>query len=613
MIVRIGGVLVWLAALLASANLPAGELRPHSILVLDQSDLRGPFYNQVFSALRATIQGDPHAHVTIYAESLDLGRFTGEAYEASLRQLLKEKYRDKPIGVLLVVGVPALERVLSWRPELWPDVPVVFAMVNPIDFARLQPPADVTGAFFESKLADAVKVARAVVPRLDSLVFVGGPWEHQANVGNWKNQIPAATQGLQVEEIVGLTMSETRKRVANLPKRSAIIYSAMYGDGEGAFYPPSTALALIAESANRPIVVAAETLLAPGGIGGYVMLPDVIGAGAAKLALRILDGEQPADIPPKAIEAATPIFNWQQLKHWGVNESRLPSGSEIRFRESTFWETYRWRGIIAAGVILLQAALISILLHERKRRNDAEREAKSRVNELAHANRQAAAGELSSSIAHELNQPLGSILTNAETAELILQSPSPDLDELREILADIRRDDMRASEVIQRLRSFLKRTPHEIRDIDLNNLMREVFGFLAVQAAARNVALYLQPTSGELRVKGDPVQLQQVILNLMVNSMEAMSSMPYGRAVIGRTELNGGSSAVISISDSGPGIPEGKLAEVFDPFFTTKQQGMGVGLSIARTIVQAHRGKIWAENQPEGGAVFRMSMPLALH
>lgn len=613
MIVRIGGVLVWLAALLASANLPAGELRPHSILVLDQSDLRGPFYNQVFSALRATIQGDPHAHVTIYAESLDLGRFTGEAYEASLRQLLKEKYRDKPIGVLLVVGVPALERVLSWRPELWPDVPVVFAMVNPIDFARLQPPADVTGAFFESKLADAVKVARAVVPRLDSLVFVGGPWEHQANVGNWKNQIAAATQGLQVEEIVGLTMSETRKRVANLPKRSAIIYSAMYGDGEGAFYPPSTALALIAESANRPIVVAAETLLAPGGIGGYVMLPDVIGAGAAKLALRILDGEQPADIPPKAIEAATPIFNWQQLKHWGVNESRLPSGSEIRFRESTFWETYRWRGIIAAGVILLQAALISILLHERKRRNDAEREAKSRVNELAHANRQAAAGELSSSIAHELNQPLGSILTNAETAELILQSPSPDLGELKEILADIRRDDMRASEVIQRLRSFLKRTPHEIRDIDLNNLMREVFGFLAVQAAARNVALYLQPTSGELRVKGDPVQLQQVILNLMVNSMEAMSSMPYGRAVIGRTELNGGSSAVISISDSGPGIPEGKLAEVFDPFFTTKQQGMGVGLSIARTIVQAHRGKIWAENQPEGGAVFRMSMPLALH
>jgi signal transduction histidine kinase len=235
------------------------------------------------------------------------------------------------------------------------------------------------------------------------------------------------------------------------------------------------------------------------------------------------------------------------------------------------------------------------------------------MSELAHLNRQATAGEVSSSIAHELNQPLGAILTNAETAELILKSPAPDLLELKDILADIRRDDLRANEVIQRLRSLLKRAPFEIKTVDLNNLMREVFGFLAVQAAIRKVTLNFQPASGELQVRGDPVQLQQVMLNLIVNSMEAMSAMPNGRSVIGRTELNGGSSAIVSIADTGPGIPPEKLAEVFDPFFTTKTQGMGVGLSIARTIVQAHRGKIWVENQSEGGATFRFSVPLALH
>jgi len=226
--------------------------------------------------------------------------------------------------------------------------------------------------------------------------------------------------------------------------------------------------------------------------------------------------------------------------------------------------------------------------------------------------RQATAGELSASIAHELKQPLGSILTNTETAELILKSPSPDFAELKEILVDIRRDDLRANEVLRRMRSFLKRTPFETKEVDLNDLAREAFAFLSIQASSCNVALYLNESPERLRVRGDPIQLQQVIINLVVNSIDAMASIPYGRTVIGRTEKNGGASAEISISDSGPGIPQEKLNHVFDPFYTTKEQGVGMGLSIARTIIQAHQGRIWAENQAEGGAVFHLSLPLAI-
>jgi signal transduction histidine kinase len=610
MILRIIGLIVCLTAVLVPVHLPAAEMRARSILVLDQSESRGPFYYQIFTGLRSVVNADTRFHTTLYSENLDLSRFNGASYEESLKQQLKEKYRDRPIGVVVAVGMSTLELVLRWREELWPGVPVVFALVDEMDFARLKLPPDVTGGIVKLALADSIKAARAVVPDLDSVVFVGEPWDRQVVFRNWKQEIPAAAAGLKVIEIMGATMAETRKRVEALPGRSVIVYSAVYSDGEGTFYPPATALKLIAERANRPIIVAAETFLEPGGIGGFVLVPGLIGADAASLALRIMSGEPPSSISARVTEAVKPIFNWQQMRRWNV--SNLPAGSEIRFRERSLWENDGWQSISVAAAFLIQAALISILLHERKKRSDAEFESRHRMTELAHANRQATAGELSSSIAHELNQPLGAILTNAETAELILDSTSPDLSEIREILADIRRDDLRASEVIHRMRSFLKRTPFETKDIDLNDTMREVFEFLSVQASARDIALYLQASPEALRVQGDPVQLQQVILNLMVNSMDAMAAMPNGRTVVGRTEMNGGSSAVISISDSGPGIPPNRLNEVFDPFFTTKQQGMGIGLSIARTIVQAHKGRIWAENVASGGAVFRLSLPLCL-
>lgn len=611
MLMGIHRLIVWTAVLLVPVNVLASEARPRTILFLDQSETRGPFYQEIFSGFRDTVNADIESHITIYRESLDLSRFTGSNYERILHDYLSEKYRDRPIGVIVAVGASTLELVQRWRTELWSDRPIVFALVDEPERSRLTSISDITGGVVKLHVADAVMVARAVVPGLDNVVFVGDAWDRQVVFKNWRDEIPSATAGLKVTELVGLTMREIRHQVAALPDRSAIIYSAVYSDGEGAFYPPATALALIAQKANRPIVVAAEPSIEAGGIGGFVLLPRAIGADAARRTLRIIQGEAVSDIPvTQANDAVKPIFNWQQMQRWNVGVTDLPPGSEIRFREQTFLEKYRWQSAFVAAAMLIQAVLISILLLERRRRGKAEVEAQQRMSELAHVQRQATAGELSSSLAHELNQPLSSILTNAETAELILSSPNPDLTEVKEVLAYIRHDDIRASKVISRMRSMLKRTPFEIKEMDINEVMRDAFDLIQAEASTRDVALHLKTGPDRLKVKGDAVQLQQVILNLMVNAMDAMAAIPFGRTIIGRTDFDKG-RALISILDSGPGIPSDKLKNIFDRFFTTKEQGMGIGLSIARTIVQAHKGQIWAENQRDGGAVFWISLPLA--
>ena len=177
-------------------------------------------------------------------------------------------------------------------------------------------------------------------------------------------------------------------------------------------------------------------------------------------------------------------------------------------------------------------------------------------------------------------------------------------------LSDILRDDRRASEVIRRMRSLLKKAPFELKNLDLNDVARETLGFLSSLAVGRKVELVSVITPDALPILGDRIQLQQVILNLVVNGIDAMKDTPSENRIISIRTSRVENFAELSVSDRGPGIPEDKLKEVFEPFFTSKAEGMGMGLSIARTIIEAHHGLISAKNRDHGGASFRIRLPL---
>jgi C4-dicarboxylate-specific signal transduction histidine kinase len=245
-------------------------------------------------------------------------------------------------------------------------------------------------------------------------------------------------------------------------------------------------------------------------------------------------------------------------------------------------------------------------------RKHVEQETLLLRQEIAHAGRVSMLGQLASGLAHEINQPLAAILRNAEAAELFLQDASPDLDEIRAILSDIRADDERAGHVIDRMRGLLKRQTLDTRALDIGSIVNDVAALVRADAAVRHVKLDAEVPDDLPHVRGDRVHLQQVLLNLILNGMDALNGVrAEDRRVSVSARRDGGQMVEIAVGDAGSGIASDVLARIFDPFFTTKPEGMGMGLAISRTIIEAHGGKLWAANQDSGGAVFRFTLPIA--
>jgi two-component system sensor kinase FixL len=221
-------------------------------------------------------------------------------------------------------------------------------------------------------------------------------------------------------------------------------------------------------------------------------------------------------------------------------------------------------------------------------------------------------GELAASLAHELNQPLTAILSNAQAAQRFLATDVVDLEQMREILSDIVADDKRASDVIRRLRVLFKKSDPQYAPLDLNEIVGEVARLVKNDAVLRDVATSLELAPDLPRVRGDRVQLQQVVLNLVLNGFEAMREPGAGaRTLVIRTARDGEATVRVEVQDSGVGVDEADMDRIFHALYTTKAEGLGMGLTISRTIVEAHDGHLGAVNNAPGGATFHFTLPVA--
>ncbi len=721
--------------LLSDSALASGPTKPKNILVLFDGAAGQPMYDIMVSEIRTAIQMGLGSPLNLYVEYLDTERFPEKQHFQAKIDFINKQYTRKRMDLFIVVGPKSLNLISEHPSFKFDETPVVCLGV----WVRVpdSPPIDrkkgMTGIIAEPEYEKTFETALSLHPDTKEAIIITGwsPYDRFLE-SIARDAYRKYEDRIKVTYLSGLAMEELLQTISRLPKNSIVIYVSLLADAKGVSYYAQESLKLLSETSSAPLYGSFDHLVGQGIVGGYVFSAKHTAVKMGQLALRILHGED-TDTIPLVKGSMLYMFDWRQMKRWGIHEKSLPKGSIIVNKELTFFEAFKWYIIGTILFVIIQTLLVVFLvaLYRRQKRvekqlheaakewqttfdsiqdlmiildpdfkilrvnsptlaflnlpaervlgkhcytlvhgtseppkiclvptmkrtkghEDAEfydrkREAWFRVSvnpvlddkgeitsivhqtrditkqkqteaeiqraraELLRVERSFRMSELTASLAHELNQPLAAILSNAQAALHFLESDKADLNEFREILHDIIQDDKRAGNVIRSLRSMMKREEGEKKPIILSEVLNDVVSILHSEAIFRNVHIETEFGGSLPPVLADRIQLQQVTLNLIMNAAEAMSrNLPEERRIILRTEATD-HCVRVSVRDFGLGIDKENLERLFQPFFTTKGSGLGMGLTISKSIIEAHGGRIWAENNPEVGATFVFELPI---
>ncbi|MBX9825383.1 MAG: GHKL domain-containing protein [Xanthobacteraceae bacterium] len=611
LLLQIAVIVAFIASLACSAIAKHDSKR---VMVLHSFGRDFKPWSEYARAIRAELERQSPWPVDIIDHSLVTARSSDEDSERPFVDYLRALFARRLPDLIISIGAPAAAFVQRNRSQLFADTPMVFTAVEQrrVQFSRLTA-NDAVVAVQINYLASFENILRVLPDTRNITVVVGtSPIEKF-----WKDAIAR-----EVEPVIGrvtlswadhLSFEELLQNAAKLPPQTALFWELMIVDAAGVVHEGNAALTRLHAVTSAPIFSYDESFFGRGTVGGPFLRVIDTSRETAAVAVRILGGEKPSDIRVPPVQYARPQFDFREMQRWGIPESRLPPGSEIHFREPSVWEKYRLHMLGVFAALLIQGALISWLIYEHWRRQKAEADSLQRMNELARLNRIATAGELSASIAHEIRQPLASIASGGSAALNWLQHKVPNVEEARIVLEAIVKASHRADEVIKGVQGMFRNQPAVRVAVDLNELVQQVL--LLVEHPIRSNRIVLQTTfdnSASPLVMADPVQLQQVILNLIMNAIEAMSSAPHrARELHIETRFDQAGNVLLLVQDSGPGFDDKVCENLFKPFVTTKRDGMGMGLSICKSIVEQHQGTLTAASIKSRGAMFQIVLPRA--
>jgi signal transduction histidine kinase len=603
-----------LAAVLLLVAAPSGAATPvRQVLVLQSSDRGTIVFDRFTADFREALEERSAEPLTVTQFVIAPAGFAEPPEQPIIDYLMSVfVHRSKP-DLVVTVGGPAAAFARRHRERLFPDTPFLFGAVE----RRFL--SDVPLADNETAVATVIDYSRLLddalrlLPQTTSVFMVmgAGPLGRFLH-GELERDFERFRGRLTFSWSIDLTYAQMLERAAHLPPHAVVYYITSGTDAQGGWQSTERTISDLAAQANAPLFGIQSAWLGLGIVGGTLMFNQDHGAVAADAAVRILAGEAPATIriPPRPIGPAA-AFDARQLRRWNIPEARLPEGSEVQFRGPSLWRDYRREVLAVAGALGLQTILIVGLLYQRRARQRAEVDSRRNLELAADANRRVTMSALTASIAHDLSQPLNSIQHNAQAGEMLVASNRATLETLREILSDIRTENVRATQIIDRHRTMIRSRPLEANPTDIHAIIRESVALVGHDMRARQIAVAIDVPAAPVMIVADHVLLQQVLVNLLMNAIEAMADTPRERRRVTVSSAVGESHVEVSVRDTGTGLPAKVDGRLFEPFVTTKASGIGIGLTIARTIVEAHGGRLDAHDNPDGGATFTVTLPSA--
>ena len=599
------------AALLLLGALGAAAAEPRRILILSSFGPHFEPWNNITARFREQLIEQSPYPIDFYEAALQSDRLGNAFDERPFVGYLRTLFADRGLDLVIAIGAPAGRFFINQRREIFQPTPLI---ISGADEKTLQGSQRTRNDAFVTSTFDQVVPIESilkVLPDTRNIAMVIGASPIDAF---WVEQDRRAVAPLQprvtFEWLNELSIEDMQARVAHLPPHSAIFYSHVHVDARGVPQQGNRAFVRLRAAANAPMFSYIDSNFGQGLVGGPMISTQQLANATASVATRILRGETPGDIRTTVLGLSVPKYDWRELQRWNVSSANLPPDSEIYFRGLTTWEQHRSQLIALCGFLFVQTLLIGWLMFERRRRQNAEVSARDSLSELAQMNRLAAAGELSGSIAHEISQPLGGMMLNASAALNLLARATPDIRKAQDALQNVVAAGRRASDIITSIRAMFGRDTQQRAPTDVNRLIRTVLGLVYMDLRKHSIESQIVLSEQLPFVVGNEIQLQQVILNLLMNAIDAMKSEER-RVLSVKSEIVEKNFVRVSIADTGSGVDLANLNRMFKPMFTTKARGMGMGLSICKSIIDGHNGRIWWSAGVPSGSIFIFELPMS--